>query len=172
MCMHSTCRNRSASDVSSEMWDGIKEFVCLDSCIDEPSLPKPFTFDDHVDAAAKFRLNLQEYCDRTVCAVCSRYRPKANISSHLLDNIPNLSLLDSTLPKTDELPRDALTTFQWRDSTYCLQAEGCDVHDDPAMCAADVCSECFSALKAKRVPPMSLVCFDAGKCKAARIVCS
>jgi hypothetical protein len=165
------CRGREASDVAREMWGGIKEFVCFEYLANEPPLPQPFTLDDHVDAAIKFRTELKACCEKTVCAVCSRYRPKVDATSHAICDIPNLSLLDASLPKTDEYPRDALTTFQWRDTTYCLQEKACHVGDDPNTCNVTVCKECFFALKTKRVPPMSLVRFDAGKNKIVNGYC-
>lgn len=156
------CRSRTASHVSREMWAGIMEFACIDNPSKLTTLPRAYTLDDHVEAARRFREELRKYCDRTVCAVCSMYRPRCNVSRHDLNTIPNLALLDAALPKTDELPRDALTTFEWGNVSYCLQPAACFPSDDSSKCAADVCTECFADLKAKRVPKMSLVSFDAG----------
>lgn len=140
------------------MWTAIKDFSGLD---DVPTVPTPFTFAQHVETAREFRKQLDIDCNRTACAVCSSYCRKTDVNTYNINNIPNLSLLDASLPKSTALPRDALTTFTWRNTTYCLQPEACEVDDE--QCRVTICCLCHSDLKKKRVPEMSLVSFDTGK---------
>lgn len=130
------------------------------------SFPEPFTFQQHVEAAQKFRDQLDADCNKGVCSVCSKYCRACDIVAYDLDEVPNLHLLDASGPKTAKHPRDALTTFTWQNVTYCLQPDFCRVDASGEHCQADICVGCYSALKNKRVPDESLVCFDTGKIHA------
>ena len=141
------------------MWTAISDFAGLD---EDAMVPEPFTFEQHVDTAKEFRKHLENDCNRTVCAVCSSYQRNIDVKEYNIDDIPNLSLLDASVPPSTSHPRDALTTFTWRNVTYCLQPIACKPRRD-GECVVDVCGQCHSDLKKKRVPDMSLVCFDTGK---------
>lgn len=158
------CRARARAsagdDIAARMWTGIKTFVGMD---DKISLPTAYSFEQHVEAAVKFREHMDQDCDRAPCAVCSKYTHKTHLTRHRLQDVPNIDLLDSTLPGTPQLPREALTTFVWNCTTYCMQPAACHVDEALLECSVDVCKDCHADLKAGRVPCTSLVAFDTGE---------
>ena len=105
--------------------------------------------------------------EREVCGVCSMHRRAVDVVSHNITSIPNLELLNSAAPRTEAHPRNALTTYQYTDlatmetKVFCLQPHSCAEDDDGAVIVA-VCKSCHHHLANGRVPPESLVCFDAG----------
>jgi hypothetical protein len=151
------CSDRDASQVAMEHWEALTKFVGLN---DKCKIPEPFTFDQHVATAQKFRDHLKDDCRQEVCAVCSKYCSHAVVNKYSLADVPHLDLLDAAGPKSAKHPRDALTTFAWHDVTYCLQPYSC--YGDGNECQVDMCNDCYGALQSMRVPESSLVCFDTG----------
>lgn len=164
----SACRLRTAEQWSNDMWKAVVDFSCLEETI---SLPQPFTFQQHVQAAEAFRDHLDNDCKKKVCSVCSMYRRTVDVEEYDLEKVPNLHLLDASGPKTAKHPRDALTTFAWQNVTYCLQPYACRVDGSGDHCTVDICVDCFTDLKNKRVPDESLVCFDTGKLSRCILSC-
>lgn len=147
-------------DIAARMWNGIKAFVGLDEVVD---FPTAFTFDQHKAAAAALRKFMDKECTKEPCAVCSKYTIKDHLTSYKLQDVPNIDLLDASLPPTPQLPRVGLTTFTWNGTTYCLQPAACHPDDGVHDCHVDVCKDCHDDLKASRVPSTSLVAFDSGE---------
>jgi hypothetical protein len=79
-------------------------------------------------------------------------------------DIPNLGLLSADGPASPEYPREGLTTMEHNGTSYCIQAAACTSRQDGGQDVA-VCKSCLNHLQNKRVPPESLVCFDAGTLK-------
>ena len=162
------CRNdttRTAETVATAVWDEIAKCTGL---YDIPDVPEAPTWDTHLANAQSMRDFLDRECRRSVCGVCSMMRRGQDVKLHDIASIPNLHLLDSTLPKTAAHPRDGLTTFAYTDPAssknvvYCLQPHACSDSDDGKV-NVSVCDSCHHHLTKGRVPPESLVCFDTGK---------
>lgn len=162
----------SAETVVADMWHALADFACLEYVNSTVPVPNPYTFEQHIDAARSIRDFLDRDCKhKGVCAVCSMYRRQCDLEVYDLEEVPNLHLLDASMPKTAKQPRDALTTFVWQNVTYCMQPDACHADERGERCSVDVCVGCFSALKNKRVPDESLVCFDTGEARWAQRDC-
>lgn len=148
--------------MSGDVWDGIAEFAGLR---DEASVPSPVSWDDHVACAQSMRDFLDAECNKTVCGVCSIMRRSVDVQPVDFGAIPNLELLRADGPKTLQYPREGLTATEHNGTTYCIQPAACTSRHDGGQDIA-LCKSCLNHLKHKRVPPESLVCFDAGKLQA------
>ena len=115
---------RTADGVAFDVWSEIAKRTGLH---DSPTLPSPTTWEKHATDAQLMRDHLDRECKRAVCAVCSMHRRAVDVASYSITDIPNIDLLDITVPSTEEHPRAALTTYQctdvatMEDNVYCLQ---------------------------------------------------
>ena len=149
---------RTAETVSADVWNGIAEFAGVH---EESAVPQSAKWEDHVSAAQEMRDFLDSECNKTVCGVCSMLRRAVDIKSLAFGDIPNVDLLLKDGPTSPEHPRDGLTTVEHNGDVYCLQPAACTPN-----CTGDydvaLCKSCRGHLEHKRIPPESLVCFDAG----------
>jgi hypothetical protein len=155
------------------VWADIAERTGLH---ETPEVPKPPTWDVHVQHAKAMREFLDVECSKKVCAVCSMMRRSVDVQEIGISEVPNLDLLDAAEPSTEALPRHALTTFThiWNapddSTTYCLQPAACFCRDDGSVDIA-VCTDCLRQLDKGRVPAESLVAFDTGMCGSVAHAC-
>ena len=147
-----------AQITASELWTSVVDFAHLHS--DDP-IPN-ITRDTHLQAATDFRAHMDRECTKDVCAVCSCYKRACDVTSTTPSELVGLHLLDASRPKTDTLPRAALTTVTISSNTYCLQPVACQRDDDGTITHIKVCIECKHSLASSRVPNTSLVAFDTG----------
>jgi hypothetical protein len=95
---------------------------------------------DMLDAAQRLRACIKHRCQHgyNVCTVCGRYVPlvtkgagkaleQATWEEMPVLDIPHLHLLAADGPKTEELPRHALTTVTIGGVVYCLEPAGITV---------------------------------------------
>jgi hypothetical protein len=104
---------------------------------------------DMLQAALQLRACIKHRCQhgKAVCAVCGRYLPlltkgagkaqeQATWDSMPVLEIPHLQLLAANGPKTEEMPRHALTTVTINGAVYCLEPAGITVPPGEAMAAS------------------------------------
>ena len=149
--------------------DGLLDFFSLDDMYSPPAESR--SLEDDIHLASDMRRFMDIRNKTRVCAVCS-CRCAAGHSAEEEDDadgdwtetmrisdIPNVHLLSKDGPKSEELPRDSLTTI----GGFCLQPlamrPGEDASEDPHV---DVCKSCMSQLQNKKVPMASLVRVDTG----------
>jgi hypothetical protein len=157
----SICRgklDRTAESVSTDVWNAIAQRTGLH---DVPVVPEPANWAKHVAHAQAMRDYMDRESKRAVCGVCSMHRRAEDVDLHSIGAIPNLQLLSSNGEQSEKYPRHALTTFEHHDSVFCLQPHACVEADDGDV-NVRVCKSCFNHLAHGRIPPESLVCFDAG----------
>ena len=128
-----------------------RELLCS-----EAAVPTPWTFEDAVREAGRFRECIDGLLPECLCAVCGRRSTRVASNAHSVDAIPSLRLLRADGPRDDEFPRSALTTLAVDGVAYCLTAAG--VQDG----IASICDECEGALRRGDVPPCSYVRVDEG----------
>jgi hypothetical protein len=126
-------------------------------------LPEPHTPDRVVQDASKFRQFLATECTMTTCAVCSMRCRSVDVATYAFADVPNVHLLLVEGEKTEQLPRDALTRFDFKGVEYCMQKEACTVSIDGQHCQVDICCHCYKDLNNKKTPRQSLVSFDTGE---------
>ena len=83
---------------------------------------RPFTCEEDMKDAVKFRNHMTDHNKTKVCACCSRRREACQVNGVPFNEIKNLHLLTANHDEPDsaptpELPREALTVFDG----YCLQ---------------------------------------------------
>jgi hypothetical protein len=102
-----------------------------------------------LQTAEQLRTCIKHRCQHgeAVCAVCGRYLPlltkgagkaqeQATWDSMPVLEIPHLQLLAANGPKTEEMPRHALTTVTIDGAVYCLEPAGITVPPGEAMAAS------------------------------------
>ena len=149
--------------------DGLLDFFSMEDMYMPPAEPR--SLEDDIQLASDMRRFMDVRNKTRVCAVCSCRCAAGHSAEEEADadddwtetmrisDIPNVHLLSKDGPKSEELPRDSLTTI----GDYCLQPlamlPGEDANEDPHV---DVCKSCMSQLQNKKVPMASLVRVDTG----------
>lgn len=84
---------------------------------------------EHVSAGQQFRQHMLDNTPSKVCACCARYFASKCISTHDINQLPNVSLLRCDGVKNAETPRHNHTKVTHAGVDYCMTSEGIEVLD-------------------------------------------
>jgi hypothetical protein len=155
----STAEIPTGEEVQQQQWEDLANRLGLHR---QPSAPP---IQPVIEVAKSFRDVLDRQCCKEVCAVCSMYVRKVDITTLDLEDVPNLDLLRSDVEMSEEerqrYPRDGLTI--WRE--WCLQEAGITVEGEESEeeVKVAVCKNCLKDLENDKIPDTSLVAFDTGE---------